>query len=244
MQTVEITTTQNVTIEHQLASSGQRFVAFFLDVVIEFVFLLILGYFFMTIYSTNETGWFIYQYFILVPVIFFYSIVSEVLGNGQSIGKLALGIKIIKLNGEQPTIQDYLIRWVFRLIDVMMSIGALAGLLINSSEKKQRLGDILANTIVIKTQPTNQIALKSILKINTLDNYTPKYLDVKRFTEDEMITIKSVVDRYVKHRNKAHREAVIELIKIVQNKLELKELPKNKIEFLKTVIRDYIVLTR
>ncbi len=242
MQTVEITTTQNVTIEHELATVGQRSIAFFLDVVIELVFIVIMV-FAVSIAIPNNTG-FAISYFVIIPTIFFYSIVSEIIGNGQSIGKRALGIKIIKLNGEQPTIQDYLTRWVFRLIDVMLSLGTLAGLLITSTEKRQRLGDILANTIVIKTQPTNQIALKSILNISSLENYTPHYPDVKRFSEEEMITIKSVVDRYTKYRNKAHRETIIELIKFVQERLELKELPKNKVEFLKTVIRDYIVLTR
>ena len=47
-------------------------------------------------------------------------------GKGASIGKRALKIKVIKLDGKEPNIGDYFIRWIFRFIDIVISFGTLA----------------------------------------------------------------------------------------------------------------------
>jgi len=69
--------------------------------------------------------------------------------SGQTLGKKALGIKVVKENGNKLTYGDAFIRTILRIID---SIGAyLLGLIvILVSQKKQRIGDLAAHTIVVK----------------------------------------------------------------------------------------------
>ena len=244
MRTIEIRTTQNVTIQYELASIRERFLAVFIDGLIVgafcFVILMIL---ISTITSVIlESGPFMYYF--LIGSFIFYQLLSEVLADGQSWGKKAMGIKVVRLDGKEPNLSDYLLRAVFHIIDTLASGGILAALLISSSEKGQRLGDMTANTTVIRVKFSLRFQLEDILKINTLDDYEPSYPEVRRLSESDMLLIKTIISRYRKHRNKAHIDVVNELVGRLMQQLDIVERPRDQINFLKTLIRDYIVLTR
>lgn len=86
--------------------------------------------------------------------------------------------------------------------------------------------------------------LEDILNIQSLENYTPSYPEVKALSDEDMLTIKSVISRYRKHHNEAHEEVLEQLVKRLQDLLNISQIPGSKIEFLQTLLRDYIVLTR
>lgn len=164
--------------------------------------------------------------------------------NGQSIGKKALGIKVIKCNGQQMDMGDYGKRWMFRLIDILLSGGTVAMLTIMSNDYNQRLGDIVGDTCVIKTSPRNQMSINDVLKIKTQENYEPKYEGVMRFTEEDMLLLKNTLDRAKLNPNEHYKKLLIELVDKICNELDIQERPKKRTEFLKTILNDYIVLTR
>ena len=242
MPTVEIATTQNVTIEYELAATRDRVIAYIIDSMIIWLGILLFS---TVIFSVFEPNTAMYVNYVVSSLFFvFYSLVSELVGHGQSLGKKALGIKVVRLNGQQATLNDYLVRWVFRMVDIYFSVGALAVLMISSSDKRQRLGDLLAGMGVVKLRPNNQVSLESILKIRSQGNYEVVYPAVRQLSEDEMVLIKNTMDRYRKYKNPAHQSAVEVLVSKLIEKLEIEKAPRNKIAFLKTLIRDYIVLTR
>ncbi|MFT5165670.1 MAG: putative RDD family membrane protein YckC [Saprospiraceae bacterium] len=255
MRTIDIRTTQNVTIEYELASLKDRFFAYFIDWLILGAFYLVLLVI-MTILESLAVEYFGEQvfefitnpaligYFLPVGLFIFYQFVSETLANGQSWGKKALGIKVVRLDGKEPTLSDYLLRAVFHIIDTVISVGIFAALLISSSNKSQRLGDMTANTAVIRVKFSLRFRLEDILKINTLDDYEPSYPEVRSLSEQDMLVIKTIISRYGKYRNKAHQEVVDELVLNLSQQLDIIKTPRDKIGFLKTLIRDYIVLTR
>ena len=117
---------------------------------------------------------FILIVFFLFPVFIAYHLICEAMWNGQSIGKKALGIKVVKCNGQQMDMGDYGKRWMFRLIDILLSGGSVAILTIMSNDYNQRLGDIVGDTCVIKTSPRNQISINDVLKIKTQELVTFK----------------------------------------------------------------------
>lgn len=242
MRTVEITTTQKVTIEYELATLRDRILAFFLDSVIIWSTILLLSVVFNPSIPDHLMNYF--RYLVLLPIFLFYTLLSEILGNGQSWGKKAIGIKVIHLSGRQPTISDYVNRWVFRMVDIYFSLGIIALVLISSSEKSQRLGGILSNTAVVKLTPSRNYALQSLLSISSLENYTPVYPDVKHFSEQQLLYMKTAIERSKKYENEAHKQAVELLSNQAAVQLNLNSIPENKIEFLQTLIKDYIVLTR
>lgn len=247
-RTIDINTTQNVTIEYELASLRERFLAFFIDALVIFVIMLFVIGLVYSIYSDSafEDLGNRERILSLMPVAIFilYQFVSEVLANGQSLGKKAVGIKVVRLDGKDPSIIDYLLRAVFHIVDTLFSTGIVGGLLISSTSKSQRLGDMTANTAVIRIKYRLHFLLEDILKIQTIEDYEPQFLGIKNFNEGEMLLIKNVISRYKRYPNDAHKSAIMETVRRCMDLLEITEVPKDKIGFLKTLIRDYIVLTR
>lgn len=245
MPNIDIRTTQNVTIEYEMAPLLERFLAFLIDLVIymaaSYVFWIVV----VVLVSDAITGWgfqFIGMalFFGLLP----YHLLSDILGNGRSLGKRALGIKVVRLDGLEPGIGEYLLRSVFLLLDFSFSFGVLGAVLIGSTYKNQRLGDLAANTTVIRIKSKTGFRLHDILKINTLENYEPKYPAVRQMNEADMLLIKNLLSRYQSWQNTAHAEAIREATANICQQLNIEPPKGNQIEFLKTLIRDYIVLTR
>ena len=247
MSSIEISTTQNVTIEYQFASLSERILAFFIDVII----LLILSIFWnfcvtmLTGDAVEEDHFLSLFVRTFVPLIgyFLYFLLFEGI-SGQTIGKKITNIKVIRLDGEEPMLSDYAIRALFHLIDTLFSVGVLAIALVSATDKRQRIGDMAANTTVVKLNPTSTFSLYDILKIDSLDNYEPVYPQVVQLKEEDMLLVKSVLFRYRKHQNEAHSIAVIEATNHIMNILNITHYTNDSISFLSTILKDYIVLTR
>ena len=240
MDEIEITTTQNITIHYELANIGERILAFIADLIILTVSSLIL-YGISSIILTNSSE--ILIYLTLLPVIVFYSLFFELFNNGQSIGKMALKLRVIRIDGEKTAFSDYLMRWMFRIIDIYGSFGGIAFLGIISSTNNQRTGDLLANTVVVSLRKDNRIKLSNLLKLNNQVKYIPVYPEVLEFDEETILIVKEVLKKQLKYPNLAHKKAFDLLIEKMETELNLK-VPKNKVEFLKTLLKDYIMLTR
>jgi uncharacterized RDD family membrane protein YckC len=248
MQTIEITTTQNVTIEYELSGLRERFFSLFIDLIIGcFIWLALI---FLTI-SAREgmDSEFLTAFVFGFPFwfIILYPFLCEAFLDGQTIGKRSQNIKVIRIDGKQISLSDFFLRAVFMLVDLMGCF--LGALLIVTTERRQRLGDMAAGTISIKLgNSKRRFNLFDILNINTLENYTPQFPEVKKLSEDDMLFIKSVVQRCQKYPNAAQEEAVRTLFLHLQKVLELPNLPLQRpqgmVEFFKTLIKDYIVLTR
>lgn len=239
MKKVEIITTQNVTIEYVLASLIERAGAFFIDFVFIWAAIGLLNLI-AFIFAINSL---IYFYTTSIPVFFFYSLLFESLNNGQSPGKYFLKLKVVKITNGKIDIFDYLMRWTFRMIDIYFSLGTLASLLIYSSSRSQRVGDFFADTSVIKILEINRYRLSSVMKINEKNDYIPIYNEVVLYSEKEILLIKETYERYIQQPTKGHCEAMDLLIKKIITQLKIKP-PTNTNDFIKTLIKDYVFLTR
>lgn len=242
MKTIEINTSQNVKIEYQLASVGHRIFAFIIDFII---MMLIYALFMYSMMANNYTVGIFEELFSIVWFGFF-SLFSELIGNGQSIGKRALGIKIIKINGGELSFEDYFSRWSMRLLDIYFSIGTIATIMIVSNKNGQRIGDILAGTTVIMKRSDLRFRLSDILKLNLRDkeSYEFEYPLAHRLKENEVVLIKNLVYRSKNFNNKSHKEAKDQLVKRLTEILELDQVPSNQDAFLNKLISEYIILTR
>ena len=243
MKSIEIKTAQNALLEYELASLRDRILAFVLDLVCIAVANIILSIIFFglfSVYGFMETV----ASIILSCVFVFYSLCFEVFNNGQSLGKKALRIRVIKTTGEKANFYDYVGRWIFRMIDIYASLGAVASMLIASSARAQRIGDIVSSTTVIKLVPRVTLYLDDILRIQSRENYQPVYSQVKQLAEKDVLLIKNTLDRSKKHDNEAHDEAVALLAARLKAILNIREANPDNMRFLQTLINDYIVLTR
>jgi uncharacterized RDD family membrane protein YckC len=175
MQTIKITTSQNIDIDYEVGGLGERILARLIDIGI----LALL--FFVGMFAGGIAGVFAgSQAFLVVSLIaygvifVFYDLAFEIFMNGQSIGKRIMKIKVISLDGSQPRVSQYLLRWLFRIVDfVLLEPGLVALIVAAVSEKPQRVGDIVAGTVLIRTVPRTQ--MDSIVFMPVYEGYQPVF---------------------------------------------------------------------
>lgn len=191
MSTIRITTTQNIELEYELASIGDRIVGWILDAVIVGAYMVILTMVMSAVPSSSGSTGAVLYFLFLLPI-FFYDLVSEIFMGGQSVGKRVMKIKVVSLDGAQPTIGQYMLRWLFRLVDFPIS-GYLCGLIcVAVSERRQRLGDMVAGTTLIKTTP--RTSLQQTIYVPTPEiNYTISFPEVANLADKDMQLIKEVI---------------------------------------------------
>ncbi len=244
MPAVTIHTTQNVRIDYETAGLGYRIGAFLLDSL-----LFVIGYvgmlFLLEALGIEFNSTLVVELFPFFGLLLYF-FAAEMLSRGQSVGKKLLKVRVIRLDGEDPTPGDFLVRAIFLIPDVIFTLGMMAILLIATGSQRQRLGDLVARTVVIRTHDHAGVTLADILTIRRREQHEARYPAVQRLSEADMLTVKQCLLRYQRYRNDAHREA---LDLLVLRLSELLDLPRGEIreapeQFLETLLLDYIVLTR
>ena len=170
MQSVSIQTAQNVNIRYEAASVGDRIVAFLLDAIIRILYAVGITQLFNWANLNISTAVLL---IVFLPAILYY-LWMEIFFNGQSIGKMTLGMKVVMLDGGQPPIGAYIIRFLLRVVDITLFSGGVAVIVIAISGKGQRLGDIAANTSVVKLQGSMRVKKHDLLK-KMAQNYEPMF---------------------------------------------------------------------
>jgi uncharacterized RDD family membrane protein YckC len=239
---LDILTTQNVTIEYPIAAVSDRIFSYLLDSIFLagiLISLNLISYILPTL--TVLTYIFVALMFM---VLLFYSLFFEYFYNGQSWGKRIIGLRVVKINGSEATASDYIARWAFRFIDIYFSAGTVAMFLINSTQRGQRIGDIVANTTVVKIKPVYNPSLSQIENIRSIENYVPLYNQVVNMHEDEMLNIKTILQEVKRYPNKAHRKQLENLRIYLCDRLRISDVDSADDAFIQQLINDYIVLTR
>ncbi|MEP0548360.1 MAG: RDD family protein [Rhodothermales bacterium] len=239
MPAVHIQTAQNVTIAYRAAGVGHRIGAYFLDAFVAgcylFVALFILG----LAAPDGGTGWAV-NVLIALPLIG-YHLLSEVFFDGQSFGKRAVGIKVVALDGGQPTLGAYLLRWVLRIVDVLLFTGTVAVVAIVASRHGQRLGDMAAGTTVVKV--AEPVALEETLFVNTDPAHVIQFPRVDRLTDEDVATLRDVQARFRREGRTAHTMQLLERAKTaVEQKMDIEPVAMPAPPFIRQVILDYAAL--
>jgi uncharacterized RDD family membrane protein YckC len=229
MQTIKVRTTQNVYIHYPLASIGDRIIAYLIDRLAVITYCIAVA---VALVSMDVEIWWLYLIFIGVPFLF-YNLLCEILMNGQTLGKRALKIRVIRIDGTEASVGDFILRWLFGFIDYYIFSGAIALLVIAIGGKGQRLGDLVAGTTVIKIVATREISAAEIF-ITPADTYQPVFPDVTALSPNEIDIIHQAL-RVGMTGNTKPAEVVTEKIKAmlrIQSDL-------SPLSFLETIIKDY-----
>lgn len=248
MKKIEVTTAQKVIIQYELASLRDRILAFLLDSLIMWSTIGLVAFIITQIalvWLNNIDLLRVLQSTVLSFIFLFYTLASEMITNGKTLGKMIMGLKVVKLNGGIPSADDYLMRWIFRWIDIYTSFGAVSALLISSGDKSQRLGGLLSNTAVVRLRGDYKIQLEDLESMFArTDEYEPKYPNVVQFTDLDMLNIKELMKRYVRKPNAAHKKLMNDTVNKLVEVLQLEQRPKHNMQFLQSVLKDYVILTR
>ncbi|WP_333877924.1 RDD family protein [Flavobacterium sp.] len=245
MTQLSINTTQNVIINFTAASVGERIGAYVLDFLIKTAYIIVVFYIFFYTLNLNLiieqldrwSQMAIYMMFFL-PVVF-YSLVQESLLEGQTFGKKLVKIKVVKIDGYQAGFGDYLIRWLFRLIDITMASGIIGLVCMVVNKKVQRLGDISAGTAVITLK--NKVTINSTILEELEEEYKPKYPLVIKLSDNDARIIKETFHSAVKNADYVilnKLTAKIEQVTGIKNDLGSTR------EFIQTILKDYNYYTQ
>ena len=237
MQTIRITTAQNIDIDYEVAGLGERILARLIDLGL-FLFILILGSIFANITSlwTDSGIGGVIVVIIYFALFVFYDLIFEIFMNGQSVGKRIMKIKVISLNGTRPNVGQYLLRWLFRIVDFLIIEPGLVALVVAAiSEKPQRLGDIVAGTMLIRTSPRTKI--NNIAFMPMYDGYQPIFKEAGQLSDKDVELIHEVINTYIKTGNGV---IVYNMAQLVKDHLNV-AAPNgmNDMLFLQTVVKDY-----
>ena len=127
---------------------------------------------------------------------------------------------------------QYLIRWLLRPFD--FSFFGLPGLLtVVNSKKNQRLGDLAAGTLVIKTKMETDI--NDTVFFELADTYKPRFKEVMRLSDRDMNVIKGVLSNCKKYNNFDVAARTSEKVRTLLNIQDYEE----PVEFLETLLKDY-----
>jgi uncharacterized RDD family membrane protein YckC len=189
MGNLQINTTQNVNLDYKIVSIGERIVAFLIDGFILYLYAVLVNLIGDAIGYIYEDGWTQrgLMALIFVPAMF-YSLLMHSIFNGRTVGKMLLKMRVVRLDGTPVHWSNYLVRWMLRLVDIWIFLGSIGLLTILFTERRQRLGDAAAGTVVISTK--NKVNVSHTILEEVEEQYEPVFTNVALLTDKDVRLIK------------------------------------------------------
>ncbi|WP_298927688.1 RDD family protein [uncultured Allomuricauda sp.] len=239
MGNLQINTTQNVNLDYKIVSIGERIVAFLIDGLILYM------YAYLVSVVSNAIGY-IYDdtwtqrglaSLIFLPAMF-YSLLMHSIFNGRTVGKMLLKMRVVRLDGTPVHWSNYLVRWMLRLVDIWIFLGSIGILSILFSERRQRVGDAAAGTVVISTKNKTKVSHTILEEVN--DEYVPQFTNVTLLTDKDVRLIKDTF-RIARKSNdfKTLTALRVKVESILNTNSNLYD-----VQFLDTVLKDYNYYTQ
>jgi len=249
MLQVKLDTGFNIEIDFKIAPFPKRALARIIDFSIILAYILLGSW---AISSAIGDGWFrnrgLAALFGLPPLL--YHLLSEIFLNGQSVGKKVMRIKVIAADGGQPSVSQYLIRWLFLAVDIpaFWLIVALAFQLIPwwwfffifaglicfiVTPYSQRIGDLVAGTILIETK--DRTSWEDTVFTEVEEDYHPRYPKVMQLTDKDINTLKGIINTVSKSRD---HDLAFRIAERIRSKLDIPS-DQDSLDFLQTLLKDY-----
>jgi uncharacterized RDD family membrane protein YckC len=220
MSIIQINTAFNIDLEFDIAEFHKRLLAYIIDYVLLLIYLWCMKSLLYKGFGVDpDTSMGLDILLISLPMLF-YSLLTELWMNGQTIGKKILSIRVISLEGGEPTLGQYILRWITKFFEwpflfgyiffskeaVLMYafitglFGIAVVIIIAVTPKSQRLGDLAAGTVVVNTNTRLTIDDTIFMEVNKTD-YKVIFPNVMRLSDRDINTIKGVVTQANKTGN-------------------------------------------
>ena len=268
MPTVKVPTNFNIDVEFEIPEFYKRFIALLIDWIILIFYTKIAAELlnaaaFQTPY--DDDNWQTLNWLAIAvlygPVLIYFPL-TEIIMNGQTIGKRLMNLQVVNENGGKASISQLLIRWLVReiwfiflfqmgqyygysgnalessfLIIVVLGYFITDIALVVSSKKGQRLGDMLANTILIDIRKRGNIEDTVFQEVE--DTYVPRFPEIMRLSDKDINAIKIILETARKKNDFYMAESAATKIK-THLKIENDMSP---FDFLDTLLKDYNFLS-
>ncbi|MGH2566345.1 MAG: RDD family protein, partial [Ginsengibacter sp.] len=255
---IQITTPFNIDLEFEIAEFHKRLFAYLIDFTL--LILYFVGMKFIYYGGFDEASEDVLRSHVGIDILtisvpmLLYSLVTEVMMHGQTIGKKLMNIRVISLDGGEPELSQYLVRWMFKAFEwpfffgyTILTRGSLLAYIIVTgffgiivvitiavSKRNQRLGDLAANTVVVNTKSVFTVEDTIFMEIQPT-NYIVKFPEVLKLSDRDINTIKNVISMFYKNHN---TETCGRVAMKVQEVLKI-QTDMYAIDFLEKLLADY-----
>jgi uncharacterized RDD family membrane protein YckC len=186
---LEITTSEGVTVTMTIAGIGSRSLGWLLDGLLIGLALVLLGFVSATTVNADSLLAMGLLSLAVLVVPFAYVVGFETLNGGRTLGKMAAGIKVVRLTGGSVGFGSAVIRALFVPIDFLFfGVGIVAMFV---SGRSQRLGDLAARTVVVRDRIPAQTVSQFAAPAPTAG---PRW-DVSAISDEEIGVIRSFLSR-------------------------------------------------
>ena len=258
MSLIQIATPFNIDLEFEIAEFHKRLFAYLIDFAL--LILYFVGMKFLYYGGFDEASEDVLKSHVGIDILtislpmLLYSLVTEVMMHGQTIGKKLMNIRVISLDGGEPELSQYLVRWMFKayewpfffgytvlsrvslIVYIIITgfFGIIVVIIIAISKKNQRLGDLAANTVVVNTKSVFTVEDTVFMEIQQTD-YVVKFPTVLKLSDRDINTIKNVINMFYKNNN---TETCARVAIKVQEVLHI-QTDMYAIDFLEKLLADY-----
>lgn len=266
MAAIKVPTSFNIDVEFEIPEFYRRLVALLIDIFILICYSKIASEILKSIASgvdwrDTDASYNLQAVVILLFLpLLIYHIVLEITMNGQSIGKKIMALRVVNENGGRASISQFLIRWLLRdiwfLFLFLVGVGGMDSgtesvflilavvayfiteiVLVVSSKKSQRIGDILARTIIIRTN--RQASIEETVFQEVSDDYTPSFPQIMQLSDKDINAIKGILETA---RKKGDLDMAIAASEKIKAHLKI-ETSLSPFEFLEILLKDYNYLS-
>ncbi len=215
---------------------GERLLAFAIDMLIKIGYITIWNMTVGAFQDMDQWSQIGINTLLGLPLVF-YTLVLEALMEGQTIGKKLMKIKVVKIDGYQASLADYVVRWFFRIVDIY--IFGLGFFIILFSKRSQRLGDMAAGTAVILLR--DKVNIRHTILEDLQDDYQPTYPTVIKLSDNDARIIK---DTFTTAKSTNDYQTLIKLRKKITEVIGVKVINGNDVQFIDTILKDYNYYTQ
>jgi uncharacterized RDD family membrane protein YckC len=147
-----ISTPERVSFRLETAGLGSRFTAQLIDCLALVVVLTAFAVATVALGALTRNLTVVTLVFLVPGFVVFWGfwIVPEALWSGKSLGKLALHIRVVNTQGGPITVGQAIARNLMRVVDFLPLYYAAGAITIFVSSRNQRLGDLIAGTLVVR----------------------------------------------------------------------------------------------
>lgn len=180
-----IATPEGVELELTLAGVGSRFIAAIIDQLIMWTIIAALA---LVLSAVGDLGLALFTP-LVAAVLFGYDVLFEVLAGGRTPGKRWNGLRVVRGSGAPVDVRSSAIRNLIRVLEFAFSyLPAIVSIL--ATKRNQRLGDLAADTVVVRDRGARDVDRATIDAVRGAPEW-----DVSGIGAEDLAAVRSFLER-------------------------------------------------
>lgn len=242
-QKLTIDTPEQISLEYEIAGPGSRFLALFVDIMLQVVAGIVLAIvFFIIAASAGKSVPWTSNWVIALIILGVFSVQwgyfagFEIFWNGQTPGKRHASIRVINETGRQVSAYETITRNLLRAVDSLPGVYAVGAIVMFISPQHKRIGDYVAGTIVIHDRnPEEQTLL-----FNTERDEIAESINYSLLSATDIEVIEAFLQRRLELDYEVRQRTAIKLSGHFRQKCSVPpELHRDNEDFLEMLVRGF-----